>query len=116
MLALFGRLVFQTHGAGVETHIWVNGLGFATMLLVALWMRQGKRARGALATASSRQETRIGELNAATVPIDKLLSATGLKAPEIAELTGWKLRTILGKALNPKARAGKMVGDAARGG
>ncbi len=34
--SLFGRLLFRTYGAGLETHIAINVLGLATMFLVGL--------------------------------------------------------------------------------
>jgi hypothetical protein len=54
MLALFGRLVFRTHGAGALTEIGVNVVGFALMCGTGLWLDQARQA--AAARASRRRE------------------------------------------------------------
>jgi hypothetical protein len=44
ILALFGRLLFRTGGAGLEMQIAVNAVGLATMGMVALWLEGRRRA------------------------------------------------------------------------
>ncbi|MDB5393393.1 MAG: protein of unassigned function [Rhodospirillales bacterium] len=52
ILALFGRLLFSTDGAGLEMQIAVNALGLATMCLVGFWLERRRFAssRKTLAT------------------------------------------------------------------
>jgi hypothetical protein len=43
--SLFGRLTFRTFGMNVETQLLVNGIGFASMILVAWLLERPRRAR-----------------------------------------------------------------------
>jgi hypothetical protein len=44
VLALFGRLLFRTFGAGPAMQITVNAVGLAIMCLVGLWLDRRRHA------------------------------------------------------------------------
>jgi hypothetical protein len=55
ILALLGRLLFRTHGAGLETQIAVNVMGIAMMVLVGMWFEKGRmKAKKTTKTVTSR--------------------------------------------------------------
>jgi hypothetical protein len=40
--ALFGRLLFRTHGVGLETQVAINVVGISMMCLIGLWLEKGR--------------------------------------------------------------------------
>jgi hypothetical protein len=69
IVALFGRLLFRTYGAGLETQIAINVIGVAMMCLVGVCLEKGRmRAKG---------ETRTVTPNAASIGIEESADAVG---------------------------------------
>ena len=55
ILALFGRLVFRTYGAGLDSQIAVNAFGIAMMLVLGMWLEKERmRARARIKIVAAR--------------------------------------------------------------